>query len=162
MRVLGRGARVLRASGPPRRATRIRLHVPDQSAQTPAVLTGGRIVMDVYDNLRPGRVGHLTVSGFAPGPGASWLVSITCNGVTLVGSAATCVFSGGSTGWSWPGRFSFAAGNTYSCLITVITIDRQSGCELAPVPSIVMTGWPGQVRNQKDTPVAPADNGGVW
>jgi hypothetical protein len=45
------------------------------------------------------------------------LTSITCNGTSLAGSAATFTYSAGKAYWSWHSFFGMTTGS-YSCGIT--------------------------------------------
>lgn len=83
-------------------------------------LTGGRTVLHIYDTL-PGcfNFSQLSVSNFSSNPGAAWLTSITCNGVTN-SSGATFQYSAGVATWRWTQRFGFmnlAGGSNVSCTI---------------------------------------------
>lgn len=90
---------------------------------SPTELTGGKTVADLYDHES---VGHgicvfpkgssFTVSGFSADPGATWLSSVTCNGVTNSESASTYIYSSGSASWQWTQTFGIGGG-TYSCTI---------------------------------------------
>lgn len=88
---------------------------------SPAVLTGGKTVIDVND-VTGGPCGtansELAVSGFTANPGATWLTSITCNGVTRTGSTATFSYVSGTAAWIWSAHFGFVNGTTYSCSIS--------------------------------------------
>lgn len=90
---------------------------------SPTGLTGGKTVADLYDHESIGsgicvfpKGSVLTVSGFSANPGASWLSSVTCNGVTNSESASTFSYSGGSASWQWTQTFGFGDG-TDSCTI---------------------------------------------
>src|SRR5690348_6462163 len=80
---------------------------------SPHALTGGKSVVGIYDQDGcPGASGssasprsYLYIGGFTANPGAGWLVSMSCNGVTYQASQANFVF--GSIGpavglWTWP------------------------------------------------------------
>ena len=92
---------------------------------TPTTLTGGKTVSGVFDLSRTGSglclTGHsanLVITGFASDPGASWLVSITCNGVALGAGASYQWVPANSEGlWTWSSAFGFVAGSQYNCTI---------------------------------------------
>ena len=60
---------------------------------------------------------YLTISGFSSNPGASWLMSVTCNGVTLSGPGAT--YSAGTITFTLSGPFFSAnqVGENVTCTV---------------------------------------------
>jgi len=93
---------------------------------SPTGLTGGQTVVDVHDftGVCPGssqQFGTLWVSGFSSNPGATWLTSVTCNGASKSGAAATFIYNSGTAYWYWHGsQFglnSLAIGASVSCSI---------------------------------------------
>lgn len=90
---------------------------------SPTGLTGGKTVLAVEDFGCDGPVSsQVSVNNFASDPGAAWLTSVTCNGVTRQASAAGYSYSSGRANWSWSGAtFGFgyiANGNNTSCSLT--------------------------------------------
>jgi hypothetical protein len=87
---------------------------------SPTGLTGGETVAYVADTTAttcfPAR-NQLSVSGFTSNPGATWLTSITCNGVEETGSSATFSYIGGTASWTWFSSFGFVTQDNYSCSI---------------------------------------------
>jgi hypothetical protein len=97
---------------------------PAFGAYAPATLTGGKSVRNLWDFWDAGcspEFGVLSVAGFSSNPGAGWLTSITCNGVTRLGSAAGFGYysPGGIAHWTWPpfGFLSLSYGSNVSCSI---------------------------------------------
>jgi len=92
-----------------------------KGAYSPTTLTGGRTVGGVIDYDACTTESELDVEGFSSNPGASWLISISCNGVTNDGSTATfAYYSGGSGVWQWSHNFGFLSlgnGAQVSCTI---------------------------------------------
>ena len=91
---------------------------------SPTELTGGDTVAAIIDLKSIGcsliSTSILSVSGFSSNPGSSWLTSITCNGVTNSGSAASSYsYSSGSAHWYWSQLFGLLAeiGSNVSCAI---------------------------------------------
>ena len=91
---------------------------------SPTGLTGGRTVHAIYDlNSATGMCGttqsFLSVTGFASNPGSSWLISITCNGVTRSAASASYAYvSSGLARWYWINQtFGFSNGTQVSCSI---------------------------------------------
>jgi hypothetical protein len=71
---------------------------------SPVGLTGGTTVTALVEEWHtcflPPLITYFTVSGFSSNPGASWLTSVTCNGVTKVPSASY-TYNSGSALWLW-------------------------------------------------------------
>jgi len=98
---------------------------------SPLGLTGGRTVRELRDvgfgpKLFPTFCGpipstsqsYFEAGGFTADPGSSWLTSVTCNGVTKLGTAAVYVYSGGSALWEWANSaFGFVSNAQVSCTI---------------------------------------------
>lgn len=90
---------------------------------SPTGLTGGKTVAVVMDRttncIGMSSIAVLEVSGFASSPGANWLSSITCNGVT--NNATTSLFSyvAGTGYWVWFQPFGLLSkvGINVSCTI---------------------------------------------
>lgn len=93
-----------------------------EGSYSPAVLTGGKTTVAVFDSHGtggcPGVFPTLIVKGFTSDPGASWLVSITCNGVAL-GVGASYFWEPGvpEAIWEWSTIFGFVNGSQYNCTI---------------------------------------------
>src|SRR6185312_3937146 len=71
---------------------------------SPTALTGGELVSaldDVVDPMCSLHSSGITVSGFSSNPGAGWLSSVRCGGVTNTGSSASFNYSSGTADWSW-------------------------------------------------------------
>lgn len=89
---------------------------------SPTGLTGGETVA-VLEDETPFVCGTtqsgLTISGFSANPGSSWLISVTCNGVTNTGSGGSYGYSSGTAAWSWSQVFGFHSkkGSNISCTI---------------------------------------------
>jgi hypothetical protein len=86
---------------------------------SPTGLTGGETVAAILDNggtnCFPESI-QFSVSGFTSNPGATWLTSITCNGIEETGSTASFSYLSGSA-WVW-NDVSFGFGlDTVSCSI---------------------------------------------
>ena len=83
---------------------------------SPAGLTGGGAVSQLYDYLDPfgicplgrGAWAMFSVSGFSSNPGAGWLNSVTCGSVTKPGVGANYFYINGIAAWTWNGIFAFA------------------------------------------------------
>lgn len=93
-----------------------------QGSYSPTGLTGGPSVSGLQD-FGCGAVSSQVMILSASDPGATWLTSVTCNGVTRLGSAATTYsYSSGKATWTWSGAtFGFSAltdGTNVSCAIT--------------------------------------------
>lgn len=86
---------------------------------SPTGLTGGKTVRVLLDYASCSLISELNVGGFSSNPGKNWLVSVTCNGVTNSGSAASYFYTaGGVAGWQWNQQFGFSgSGTTVSCTI---------------------------------------------
>lgn len=80
-------------------------------------LTGGsRIVEASYTNVGL-NVDRLRLKGFSADPHQAWLIQITINSVTKIGSAATYTWDGVNScaTWQWsPGLWGMLNGNTYN------------------------------------------------
>lgn len=93
-----------------------------EGSYSPVTLTGGKTVVAVFDTHGtggcPGVFPTLIVKGFTSDPGASWLVSITCNGVAL-GAGASYFWEPGvpEAIWEWSTIFGFTNGSQYNCTI---------------------------------------------
>lgn len=91
---------------------------------SPTGLTGGKTVAQILDRTSAngcliGSESHVTVSGFSANPGSSWLVSITCQGITRTGASSAFSYSGSTAFWSWSAlNFGFTNGANVSCSIT--------------------------------------------
>lgn len=73
-------------------------------------------------NRSGGNGAHLGIGGFTSSPGSSWLDQIVCNGVTLLGSAASFTYSLGTAHWSWSGStFGMVGGGSSYPFIVVPT-----------------------------------------
>jgi len=74
---------------------------------SPTGLTGGKTVRTVVEEwttcIMLPVVTIFKVSGFSSNPGAGWLTSVRCNGVTKVPSGAPS-YSAGTAGWVWAGN----------------------------------------------------------
>lgn len=91
---------------------------------TPAQLTGGRTVISLVDSTpvicsNSSSFSALTVSGFSSSPGSSWLVSITCNGITNTGGSGVFSYGSGEASWTWTRQFGLLSkhGSDISCTI---------------------------------------------
>lgn len=88
---------------------------------SPTGLTGGKTVAAVVDTFEAlcfsSSFSALNVSGFSSDPGASWLISITCNGVE--NTSGTFSYSGGEASWIFSTLFGFTgkSGSNVSCTI---------------------------------------------
>ncbi len=89
-------------------------------------LTGGTSVDRLFEY--PGttcgfsKIAIFGVTGFSSDPGSSWLISITCNGVTNYGSSGYYSYYGGEGTWEWTTEFGFATtpgalGHSIPCTI---------------------------------------------
>jgi hypothetical protein len=88
---------------------------------SPTGLTGGETVVWLVDTTAttcaPSSA-QLGVSGFTSNPGATWLTSITCNGIEKTGSTASFTYNGTTATWIWNNAsFGFVLDDTYSCSI---------------------------------------------
>lgn len=97
-------------------------YVPSISkgSYSPTTLTGGNTVAGVIDFNVCATGSELQVSGYSSNPGASWLSSITCNGVENKESAASFSYTSGTATWQWSDNFGFAttgSGTEVSCTI---------------------------------------------
>ena len=95
---------------------------PVFGSYSPVTLTGGKTVKAIYDNnsaamcLSAGSIASF--GGFSASPGASWLTSAKCNGVTRTGASATFSYSAGIASWRWSGLlFGFNTSGTTACTI---------------------------------------------
>ena len=100
----------------------------NHSSYSPAGLSGSTVVAAVYDYidegwkcpLGPGTWSLLKISGFSSDPGAGWLNSVTCNGVTKHPTDAAYDYRNGIASWNWVSIFVFLSaisdGNT-TCTI---------------------------------------------
>jgi hypothetical protein len=91
-----------------------------KGSYSPTGLTGGKTVAGIIDYNGCATGSELDVTGFSSNPGASWLTSISCNGVTKDGSTAAFTYSGGEGIWQWGSNFGFAtlgSGTEVSCTI---------------------------------------------
>jgi hypothetical protein len=87
---------------------------------SPSGLTGGTTVVALSDSgLCFGTLSVVQISGFAANPGQNWLSSVTCGGVTNLGSSATFSYGGGVADWIWGTEFGFRSkvGSNVSCTI---------------------------------------------
>lgn len=88
---------------------------------SPTSTVNGFAVEGVYDQYMPAAQGgsflfsQLQVNGFPADPGASWLVSVTCNGTTYMGSGASYIYNSGLGRWQWSVPFSLF--HTETCTI---------------------------------------------
>jgi hypothetical protein len=105
---------------------------PDGGGYTPA-LTGGQTVLRLNDfNGTPyclsEQSSSIMISGFTADPTSSWLVSVTCNGITNLASDATSYiylspnppeYPSGRVSWQWTQLFGLpeVLGATASCTI---------------------------------------------
>lgn len=84
---------------------------------SPIVLPGSarlRIIADASGGA------VVQISGFKSNPGAGYLISIQCNGVTMHGRDAIYSHSVGSAEWTWTGRsFGFVLGAQYGFDMTI-------------------------------------------
>jgi hypothetical protein len=91
---------------------------------SPTGLTGGKTFNAITDE-RKGTCGTSSLStfsatGFSSNPGSTWLTSITCNGVTNMGSSAIQFIYTSATGtaaWQWSQEFGLSNGSQVSCTI---------------------------------------------
>lgn len=79
----------------------------------PIILQDGRelrMIADIND-----MASSVRIAGFDSDPGASYLSSVSCNGVTLQALAASYAYIDGSASWSWPmgKKFGFVSGSEY-------------------------------------------------
>lgn len=92
-----------------------------EGTYSPTGLTGGRTVTEIVDLNDPDECGptgsSLEVSGFSSNPGASWLTSITCNGIQNSESASGYSYSSGVATWTWGQKFGLSKGAQVSCTI---------------------------------------------
>ena len=89
---------------------------------SPTGLTGGETVVALFDEDNtppcfPSTTSELFVTGFTSNPGASWLISVTCNGVAKSGSSATFGYGTGEATWQWSSHFGFTNNAQISCTI---------------------------------------------
>jgi len=91
---------------------------------SPLGLTGGTLVYSLGENVmfcNNTYISFLDVSGFSGNPGIGWLNSVTCDGITKLGSAASFSYTGGKATWLYlNGTFSLitkAVGSNVSCSI---------------------------------------------
>jgi hypothetical protein len=101
---------------------------PALGTYSPLGLTGGETVVVLMNNVVfPTPLGcpalgssyaYFFATGFSSNPGSSWLISITCDGVTLPGSSATFDYGAGAA-WIWNGSLFTLPGNGMqtSCII---------------------------------------------
>jgi hypothetical protein len=88
---------------------------------SPPSLIGDNTIVAWYDVVYSGSPTQynavLDIGSFSADPGAGWLVSATCGGVTALGSAAQYYsYNSGSAGWQWKGAvFPFHASGTIAC-----------------------------------------------
>lgn len=69
---------------------------------SPTGLTGGETLLSLIDSIGtvcPITISGMAVSGFSSNPGQSWLSSVKCGGVTMTGSSAIFIYSGGIASW---------------------------------------------------------------
>jgi hypothetical protein len=97
-------------------------------SHSPTGRTGGNTVHSIYEVLNiptgcsGGLMAFVNVSAFFSNPGSGWLTSVTCNGVTKTGAAATSFsYANGHANWGWSassfGFGSLANGTNVSCTI---------------------------------------------
>lgn len=76
------------------------------------------VIGQLFDVLAASSAEALLVVKASSNPGQSAFTSIRSNGVILNSSAATYSYNNGLATWTWPNRFGFAVGTTYSVVIT--------------------------------------------
>lgn len=94
---------------------------------SPTALTGGKTVGALDDDGTaypagcggPPSTSILGIQGFSSNPGSSWLVSITCNGVEKLSSAASFNYVSATdyATWTWSSVFGFVDNDQVSCTI---------------------------------------------
>ncbi len=85
---------------------------------SPASLTGGKTLLQLYDYEVCANATVMQVSGFSSNPGSTWLSSVSCGGGALTGSgAASFGFAGGVASWTWATALGFANQTTLNCTI---------------------------------------------
>jgi hypothetical protein len=95
---------------------------PVFGSYSPVTLTGGKTVKAIYDNnsaaMCISAASSVYIGGFSASPGASWLTSAKCNGVTRTGASATFSYSAGIASWRWSGLlFGFTGSGSTSCTL---------------------------------------------
>ena len=93
---------------------------------SPTSLAGGQSVKGIFDVFSVGFCrglvadgAKLFISGFSSNPGTLWLISVTCNEVTLSQASSVFVYNGLTAEWAWPSQFGFGGHDAQvSCTIT--------------------------------------------
>ena len=93
----------------------------DIGSMNPATTSNGYVYNEFADTEQPHGGGYVYtrfgVSGFSTDPGISWLTSAKAGSTTLIGSAATYVFSAGTATWTWTNGWVFTGSGTIACTI---------------------------------------------
>jgi hypothetical protein len=91
-----------------------------QTTFSPATLPGGKSLSSLVDikyALGTTLYSGLYVAGFSSDPGSDWLVSVSAEGVTKTGAAATHSYSAGTAIWMWASQFGFPSSGSVTATI---------------------------------------------